>query len=224
MGLARTLQKHLPPRFGLVPSELAIREPEDPYAIIPAPGRTGVASWRIRIPIGAGQQRMVKIDVAAVPAHTLELRVPLSPLANLPRLAIPAFYVPVEAERELLADKVVALAARPYLKGRDLWDLARVFHAPVPPPAELLDLLGRKIADYRLGSAAELATRLEARAEELARPDTLTRYMAEMTRFVMPEALHEEAHLRADIEACARLARSVAASLAAPAPDGPRFV
>ena len=55
---------------------------------------------------------------------------------------------PVVAEslREITADKVVALALRPYVKGRDLWDLDFLLthHHVVPSP----QLTRVKVADY----------------------------------------------------------------------------
>lgn len=226
-GFARSLQRHLPARFGLAPEDLQIRSPDDPYAILPAQGHTGVVSWRIRIPLSAaGRSRLVKVDVAAVPAHTVELRAPHSPIASIPRLSSAPFYVPVESKLELLADKLVALACRPYIKGRDIWDLARVFQTTPATPADLFELLGKKAGDYAIGSAVDLGRRLLARSAELTAPEIQTAYASEMRRFAMPEALGDPATLVEDLRICGRLANQVARGLSqrpeeAPGPEGP---
>lgn len=95
---------------------------------------------------GAGKV-FVRVEWAAYPALTRELK-PLSRPPGLP--SGPWILVPAESREELLADKLVAIAGRPYLKGRDFFDLWFLRSQGV-----LLDagLLRRKLKDY--GAAPE---------------------------------------------------------------------
>jgi predicted nucleotidyltransferase component of viral defense system len=80
----------------------------------------------------------VHLELAAVPSYQHQPRIldfpPLSPA------------VEVETAEEILADKIVAFGLRPYLKGRDLWDVSYLLkerHLKVPWP-----LVYRKAEDY----------------------------------------------------------------------------
>lgn len=61
------------------------------------------------------QRIRLHVEVAMIPSYHHELRIlsfpPLQPVVR------------VETRDEILADKILALGARPYLKGRDLWDI-----------------------------------------------------------------------------------------------------
>jgi len=81
----------------------------------------------------------VHIELAAIPSYRNQPRILNYPPIN------PA--VSVEDIDEILADKVCALALRPYLKGRDLWDI----HFLVNDRAVTIDwdLVLKKLGDYR---------------------------------------------------------------------------
>lgn len=101
---------------------------------------------------------------------------------------------PVVAEslREITADKVVALALQPYVKGRDLWDLDFLLtHRHVVPSPQLTRV---KVADYgahwhefSMRFSERLALLPTASAEALA---------GDMPRFLTGDALQQ---LEADI-------------------------
>ena len=101
---------------------------------------------------------------------------------------------PVVAEslREIFADKVVALALRPYVKGRDLWDLDFLLtHHHVSPLPQLTRL---KVADYGV-SWQEFSTRFSERLAVL--PTVGAEALAsDMPRFVTADAAQ---HLEAEI-------------------------
>ena len=86
----------------------------------------------------SGQRLRVHIELASIPSYN-----------NHPRiLAFPPFQpvVRVEDPLEILADKVTALTLRPYIKGRDLWDiyyLTTERNISIP-----WDLVYRKMQDY----------------------------------------------------------------------------
>jgi len=93
----------------------------------------------------------------------------------------------VEDESEILVDKLVALALRPYVKGRDIWDtwfLAHERHVAAPEAAEVV----AKAADYET-TLVELTSRIrhsKTRIETIG----LGALDAEMKRF-LPARLYD---------------------------------
>jgi len=81
----------------------------------------------------------VHIELAAVPSYRNQPRILNFPPIN------PA--IRVEDVDEILADKVCALALRPYLKGRDLWDIHFLIHDRAVTVD--WDLILKKVGDYR---------------------------------------------------------------------------
>lgn len=84
------------------------------------------------------QNLRVHIELAAIPSYRNQPRILNFPPVNAA--------VRVENEDEILADKVCAIALRPYLKGRDLWDihfLVHDHHVTID-----WDLVLRKVKDY----------------------------------------------------------------------------
>ena len=104
----------------------------------------------------AEQDIRLHIEFAAVPSHRDRPRI----------LDFPPFQpaVRVEDAVEILADKVVALAFRPYIKGRDLWD---IYFLTKERSVELQwDLVWSKVEDYN-ELASELVERLERAGEKI---------------------------------------------------------
>lgn len=101
-----------------------------------------------------GSRLVINLEFASVPS--------LQPQVRLLRVDPVDVPVAVEDENEILADKVVAIALREFVKGRDLWDidfLIRTRNVSLPDPnlilakakaygcapVEFLDRLGRRI-------------------------------------------------------------------------------
>jgi predicted nucleotidyltransferase component of viral defense system len=63
---------------------------------------------------------VINLEFAGVPSH--------SPQPHIMRSDMIDFAIVVEDESEILADKLVALALRPYTKGRDIWDTWFLIH------------------------------------------------------------------------------------------------
>lgn len=81
----------------------------------------------------------VHIELAAIPSYRNQPRILNFPPVN------PA--VRVEDIDEILADKMCALALRPYLKGRDLWDIHYLIHDRAVTVD--WDLVLKKVGDYK---------------------------------------------------------------------------
>ena len=128
----------------------------------------------------------INLEFMAVPSHET-----LTTAGNRDDDTYP---VVAESLREIVSDKVVALALRPYVKGRDLWDLDFLLthHHIVPSP----QLTRAKVADYgvhwhefSLRFSERLALLPTVGAEALA---------GDMPRFLTAKAFQ---HLEADIPA-----------------------
>ena len=149
---------------------------------------------------GARNQR-INIEVADVPAYDARPRMISSPY---PQYSANSVMLNVSSEKEILADKVVAVAGRNYIKARDLWDIKWLRDKGV----ELNhDWVCRKAADYHLdggqlkgdqlqdtqlkGSQSRgsvdmspFVERLKTRISDLALPETRKKFVDEMSRFL----------------------------------------
>lgn len=120
------------------------------------------------------------IEIADVPCYeprTLLLR--HEALSMAPAVA-------VESAREILSDKIIAFAARPYIKGRDLWDVFFITDTlKESADAKVLSMVESKIQDYGL-NRGEFPDRIRDKVQSL-QPDGARILHEEMDRF-LPEA------------------------------------
>lgn len=119
----------------------------------------------------------IHIEMASIPSYYNSPRIldfpPLQPAVR------------VEDTREILADKICALALRPYLKGRDLWDI--YFLAEESSVELKWELVRRKIKDYN-EPVSELKYRLEGATEKI-REDGVSIMGNELERFLPKHVL-----------------------------------
>jgi len=101
----------------------------------------------------------VSVEFARYPAYTLNIA-PLRPQKELPGL--PLILVRAEKLEEILADKLGAVAGRPFCKGRDYFDLWLLGQQGIKLD---LDLLKKKLKDYST-PPANLARGLELASAE----------------------------------------------------------
>ena len=131
---------------------------------------------RWKVYLQAADQRdstSISLEFARFPAYTLQVAT-LKPTLELP--ALPLVVVRAETRKEIMADKIVALAGRPYLKGRHVFDLWLLHEQGVQLDRTFVHL---KCADY--GVPPE---RLHQRAQDLS-PERVKR---ELERF-LPQRL-----------------------------------
>ncbi len=85
------------------------------------------------------------IEIVNVPSYDHQ-----TVMIRNPELAMsPA--VTVESPSEILSDKIVAFAGRPYLKGRDLWDIFFLMETlKIPAGQDVLAMVKNKFQDYGL--------------------------------------------------------------------------
>jgi predicted nucleotidyltransferase component of viral defense system len=182
-ALAAT-RRSLQLNFGIDPEQVALTQAARPGAIREA--SLAVAAWQIAVPIAAtprAPRSRIRIEFANVPSY-----------ANLPMIVrstpglvqIQDVILPVESANEILADKAVALTARPRLKYRDLWDvwyLKGKFDAKVDR-----EMVQRKFGDY---GTTEVEARARRRLDELSSEAAAKAFLEEMKRFLPAKRIAE---------------------------------
>jgi predicted nucleotidyltransferase component of viral defense system len=139
---------------------------------------TELKRWVLRT-VSADSEQVVRvhIELATVPSHR-----------NGPRiLDFPPVHpaIRVEDASEIMADKVCALAFRPYLKGRDLWDIHFLSRERNIDAA--WDLVQTKAGDYG-ETTSSLAEGLE-RSVERIRDEGMSTLESELVRFLPPRVM-----------------------------------
>ncbi len=125
------------------------------------------------------QKLRVHIELADVPSYRNSPRI-----LDFPPI-LPA--VRVEDAMEILADKVCALAFRPYLKGRDLWDI--YFLTKERSVGLQWELVEIKVKDYK-EPASELTDRLQ-KAKQRIQEDGMSILENELERFLPKNVLEQ---------------------------------
>ena len=139
----------------------------------------GLQRFRLRVGWASSRTRiMINLELANQPSVD-----PVSRILRVEPMDVPLL---VESEQEILCDKLVALALRDFIKGRDLWDIAFLTqqrHVALPTP----EVLRAKAAGYGADASA-LERALTRRLEQLPvqGPEVLK---AEMARFLPPGLL-----------------------------------
>ncbi len=143
-----------------------------------------VARWSAKILVpqtdpSVPQNQVINIEVANVPAYEPDL---VAVKANYPHLPAPLqqMIIATETPTEILADKIVALGARPCLKARDVWDIKFLLERQTVPDFKLVQ---KKLTDYGW-TADAFKSQMNEKIELLAQPDTTNHFYTEMSRFV----------------------------------------
>lgn len=138
-------------------------------------------------------QRLVLSTISEVPEQKLRIHLELAYVPsyiNQPRILDypplnPA--VRVEDPSEILADKITALGRRPYLKGRDIWD---IYFLIVEKHLSISwDLVFKKGTDY--GSTPEVLKDGLLRASKKIKKEGISVLSNEMSRFLPPTLLNQ---------------------------------
>ncbi|MFA6230944.1 MAG: nucleotidyl transferase AbiEii/AbiGii toxin family protein [Rhodanobacter sp.] len=177
-----------------------------------------VKRWRYHIQVpGFAAAQKIHVEFCNVPAYDA------SPVLLQPRYGFLAdryggIVLQAESESEILADKMVALAGRPYLKARDIWDIRWLMQRGHQVD---IDLVRLKASDYGI---EDVSTKLDTAVKRLRDPSTGRAFVSEMQRFVSPSLaaamLREDPPGRSWLEHAAKTATNAARTLyEAPAID-----
>lgn len=169
------LAKQVHERYGL---EVKVSEPRPDQNF----DREGVVvkRWRYTIPVpGFPQAQKINIEFCNIPSYDA------SPVLVNPRYsflgdAYGSIVLQTESEREIMADKVIALAGRPFLKARDVWDLRWLSNRGSRPDIAMIE---QKANDYGM---TDIGAKLDAAIARLNAPAANRAFMTEMSRFVSP--------------------------------------
>ena len=127
------------------------------------------------------QKQVINVEVASVPARDVDVLGVQANYDHLP-LGLRNMILRAESATEILADKIVALGARKFLKSRDVWDIKFLTDRGLQIR---YDLIRAKLQDYQL-DADTFSDSLRARAEQLQSPAAADAFRKEMLRFVDP--------------------------------------
>lgn len=169
----RTLQRD----FDIDPAQITLKRPAQPELV--KGSDVNVAIWQIVVPVNPtpkAPKSRIKIEFANVPSYDSK---PLTVSAAPGLVQIQDVILNAETPNEILADKAVALTARTVLKFRDVWDVWFLVNKLGATPDREMAL--KKFADY---GTADIATKANARLDELAKDATATAFYAEMKRFL----------------------------------------
>lgn len=155
-----------------------------------------VERWQARVYLPAevaGQARTerINIEIARLPAWDSAFRFIRG---NHPlQTAMPGYsdiLLQVESEAEILADKAVALAGRPYLKARDVWDVNWLMQKGVQADAKMV---AEKAECYGIRPLDEA---LNVAIDRLHDPLAHDRFRQEMSRFLLSSSARNLANER----------------------------
>jgi predicted nucleotidyltransferase component of viral defense system len=167
-----------------------------------------VDRWKATIQVpnpnkSIAQSQFINIEIASVPAYDPEFLPVVKNYPNLPT-HLTQMMIPVESQEEIMADKIVALGARSYIKYRDIWDIKFLQDNQVGINHELI---AKKLGDYGWETDA-FKSALTSRLEQLSHEDCISGFTKEMSRFVdqrvatlfkRPEFIH--GYLKASLKA-----------------------
>ena len=150
-----------------------------------------VSTWKVIIKTGGKRKDMprqrISIDIAHLPAYEASPRIIRTNYQDLPD-GYGAMFVRCSSLSEILADKLVATAARSNIKARDLWDILWLQQkgAVLRP-----DLIRLKISDH--GITEDYKALLEDRINGVPEYFEKQLFQQEMSRFLDQATLSETA-------------------------------
>lgn len=143
-----------------------------------------VGRWKAKIVLpqqdrSSKQPHVIHLEVAEVPAYSGEVRL-VRPISSTAEYAYRSLMLKTESRQEILADKIVALGGREYLKQRDIWDIHMLAQSNI---ALDIGLIGQKIVDYHLAENSFLQ-KLAERIDQMKQVETQHAFSKEMSRFL----------------------------------------
>lgn len=160
-----------------------ITDPKRPLEERTSDNSVVVHRWTATIEIEnpSAKNQKIHIEVADIPAYDARPRMINSPYAQFGAGSV---MLNVSSEKEILADKVIAVAGRDYIKARDIWDIKWLRDKGV----ELNHgWVRHKAVDYHLVNGSDMSpliSRLKQRTQDLALPETHKKFVDEMSRFL----------------------------------------
>lgn len=182
-NLAQVLIDYFKPRYGL---DIVVKKPKNRAF---SPDSVEVGRWMVVIETqpetkGLPKQK-IKLEVANIPSYS---KLPKAISLHYPNIqaGLSTVLVNCESQEEILADKVVALCLRRYIKARDLWDLVMLNQQKF----ELNnDWVIKKFNDYQCNDQSLL--RLQQTQAKLSEYWSSGQFETEMRRFLPRDKVNE---------------------------------
>ncbi len=171
-------------RYGL---EVTVK---DPKSVCFDPGEIGVGRWTAVVNVprpnkSHKQVQKIKIEVANVPSYDHEAVVLTRNYHGLAP-GYDSIILRVSSLKEILADKVVAVAGRDYIKARDLWDLKWLMSKQVDIDYAMIR---QKLVDY--DETDIFVPNMTQRLATLRETVAIKAFENEMSRF-LPASLQQQ--------------------------------
>ena len=162
---------------------ISVKEPHKSLDTNSTDTSIAVHRWTATIEIGnqATPNQKIHIEVADVPAHDVQQRMVKS---HYDQYGFHPILLNVFSKDEILADKVTAVANRPYFKARDIWDIKWLNDTGASLNHNLVKV---KASDYNMVDSTgniNVAEKLHQKIIELASPETQKKFVLEMSRFL----------------------------------------
>ncbi len=191
-NLASALMDHLNGKYGL---KATVKSPKDRKRD-PESAMVSVDKWQVSVVTKPGRpdlpRQRIKIEVANVPAHTIDLRTLRRNYDFLPD-GYDNLLLRAEKMEEIVADKLVAfpMALATHIRHRDIWDLAWLHQRNAVLRSDLVE---RKIADYAISDFDSALRTALSRIPEIVETD---KFRGELKRF-LPKSIVDATLARDD--------------------------
>lgn len=187
--LAQVLIDYFKPRYGL---DIRVKTPKERSF---SNSSVSVGRWMVAIETQPQVKNLpkqkIKLEIANVPSYTRNTKVIKLNYASL-QAGLSTVLVNCESEEEILADKIVALCLRKFIKARDLWDMVMLEQQG----SNINDTwVKAKFSDYQSSKIPLIC--LQERLNELPEYWSSGKFEHEMRRF-LPRKKLEETFERAD--------------------------
>lgn len=182
-NLAQVLIDYFKPRYGL---DIKVKTPKERSF---SSKSVGVGRWMVAIEtqpqIKNLPKQKIKLEIANVPSYTRNIKAIKLNYASL-QAGLSTVLVHCESEEEILADKIVALCLRSFIKARDLWDMVMLTQQGIKVNEAWVKA---KFTDYQSSEIPVLC--LQNRINELPKYWLSGKFEQEMRRFLPREKLQE---------------------------------
>ncbi len=171
-------------RYGL---DVTVKDPE---LVSFDPGEINVGRWVAMVNIprpnrSSKQVQKIRIEVVNIPSHDPRAVVLTRNYTGMAP-GYDSIVLRVSSLKEILVDKVTAVAGRDYIKARDLWDLNWLVGKQVSIDYAMI---ARKLADYK--EADTFVLNMTERLAMIREAGTVKAFEDEMSRF-LPTSLQQQ--------------------------------
>ena len=133
---------------------------------------------KILLPLTNRQKAKINIEIAQIPSYDNSLQTIIN---NYPNEFGINTMVRAESKEEILADKIIALGTREYIKYRDFWDIKFLQDIHIKLN---YDFINNKIKDYKIENFYE---KFRNKLELIEQKDIKADFEYEMSRFLTPQ-------------------------------------